>query len=123
MQEIKMETVMKKKSGVKTEGLKRAMDHPLKMYNLLCKSHCVEPVVTDAVSQRSNPSLHPLGYAVDLRFREFLKPYHAVEIFKILIGDDYDFIYYDKTKHLHVEYQLFLDMSKKTRIKFMDENI
>jgi hypothetical protein len=105
---------MRIKEGVKTKGLKAAMDKPLEIYCLLCQCHGIEPVITDAVSERPKKSLHPLGYAVDLRMRDFKNPSSAALLLKKTLND-YDVIFYEKTKHVHIEYQLFLDMDKPSK--------
>lgn len=100
------------KEGVQVIGLKMAMQKPVQLYELLCLSHGIEPWLTDAVADRGERSLHPLGYAVDLRMKSFKNPKAASKCLAEALGDDYDVIFYPDTKHCHIEYQKFLDMSQ-----------
>jgi len=108
---------MKTKKGVVTKGLKYAMDRPIHLYRWLCVCHGIEPVITEAVSERPGKSLHPLGYAVDLRLRDFKRPATAALLLRQALKD-YDVIYYEQTKHVHIEYQKYLDMSQDSKIEF-----
>lgn len=104
--------MLKKKRGVKTQGLKQPMVKVLQLYNDLCALAGHDGVITDAVASRSNKSLHPVGLAVDLRTSHLGYQQKSI-MFSLLVrllGNDYDCINYDT--HIHVEYQRQLDDNK-----------
>lgn len=105
--------MIKVKKGVKTKGLKRPMVKVLDFANDLYSLCGVDLVITDAVAKRGKDSLHPLGFAIDIRTRNLNHNQTSI-IFTLLIkhlGNDYDVIRYET--HIHIEYQRHIDDNKQ----------
>ena len=101
---------MNKKHHVVMDGLKMPMKKVWDIYSKLYTLAGGVPTITDAVADRKNQfSLHPHGYALDLRIRhiDIGKALLLRELLKEFLGGDYDVIMY--STHIHVEYQRFLD--------------
>lgn len=100
---------MKTKEGVNLFGLKLAMRKVLIHAERIWREYGQELVVTSTVDGVHSPgSLHPYGYAVDLRTNYF-KAYMVSEIVEELkesLGSEY-FVLYHPT-HIHVEYKAIL---------------
>ncbi len=100
---------MKVKSGVKLAGLKLEMRKVLVEADKLWKAHNQELVVTSTLDGvHSAGSLHPYGYAVDLRTRYFDTAEYNVLAgeLRLMLGDKYDVIVH--YSHIHVEYDAIL---------------
>jgi hypothetical protein len=114
--------MMKIKSGVNIIGLKTPMRKPYELYMSLCRIAGVTGVVTDAVRDPAEKySLHQDGLALDLRlnFNQITDEQRdcIYVTMKNILGDDYDVIYYrSTTKHIHVEYQRYLDDQKTWQV-------
>jgi len=96
---------MKAKRGVTLAGLKLPMRLVLIEADWVWKLYGVELVITSTLDGVHTPaSLHPFGYAVDLRTRYFDKDLHKgiASQLQSILGKDYDVILH-KT-HIHVEY-------------------
>ena len=100
------------KEGVSLVGLQIQMRPVLMGAESIWKSHGREEGVTVTAGTdgtHSAGSLHPYGYALDLRTHYWEKP----EISKVAIelqdalGDDYDVIIH--STHIHCEYQRVLE--------------
>lgn len=101
---------MKTKYGVKLFGLQLPMRKVLKYAEEVWKQHNQELWITCTVgSVHSAGSLHPYGYAVDLRSRYFTSDvkYIVAEKLRRKLGKDYQVLV--RKDHIHVEYQKILD--------------
>lgn len=100
---------MKTKPGVIIAGLKIEMRKVLMVADKIWKEHGQELVITSGLDGVHSPgSLHPYGYALDLRSRYFVKarcPLVVVDL-KEQLGNDYDVIVH--STHIHVEYDAIL---------------
>ena len=100
---------MQIKEGVSLVGLKIEMRTVLIEADKLWKRYGQELVITCGPGGTHSPgSLHPYGYALDLRSRDFdsgTKGY-VVETLRKELGDDYDVISHGT--HIHVEYDKIL---------------
>jgi hypothetical protein len=104
--------MIKKKRGVVVKGLKVPMIKPMQLAHDLYQLAGVNLVLSVGIAKRKNKSLHPLGYAIDIRTRDLTNSQKSI-IFAILVrqlGNDYDVIMYDT--HIHIEYQRVLDDAK-----------
>jgi len=117
---------MKVKKGVVLFGLQIEMQPVLISADEIWKENNQVLVVTETVGGiHSPPSLHPYGYAVDLRSRYFRKkklPAIAAKLRKAL-GPDYDVIVH--RTHIHVEYdkaKYFIGLKWKTYISNLPSN-
>ena len=101
---------MKAKSGVKLFGLQLPMRKVQIYAEEIWKEHGQKLVITSTTdSVHSAGSLHPFGYAEDLRtfyFKRSTKRIVADKLQKKL-GKNYQVIV--KFNHIHVEYQKILD--------------
>lgn len=106
---------MKAKEGVVLAGLQLPMRIVLCEAAMIWRQHGQELVITSALDGVHSPgSLHPFGYAVDLRTRYF-KPSEAIAIGEELyraLPEGYDVIPY-KT-HIHVEYDSIIHIGGDT---------
>jgi len=102
---------MKIKDGASLIGLKLPMRKVLIIADELWKDAGKELVVTEGTGgTHSAGSLHPFGYAVDLRSRYFdtSTQRDVASALRLRLGPDYDVVVH-KT-HVHVEYQKILEM-------------
>lgn len=103
------------KKGVSLVGLKIEMQPVLVAASKIWKRYGQELVVTCGPGGTHSPgSLHPYGYAVDLRSRDFdsgTKTY-VIESLQKELGCDYDVVFH--RTHIHVEYDKILRMLLKT---------
>lgn len=110
------------KDGVSLKGLKPEI---LNILPVLDRIHAKvvlsrETVITDAISSRPYKSLHPQGYAIDIRIRdltdeEVLNLY--VEIV-MAIGQCYDVVQEDD--HIHIEYDPIIGRCDPHQLEFCD---
>lgn len=77
----------------------------------------LDSVVSDGVAFRKKFSLHPKGYAIDIRTRHLTKAQAKCMFLAFIdyLGSDYDVIFY-KT-HIHIEYQRFIDDGMEANIE------
>lgn len=105
---------MQIKEGVSLVGLKLVMRPVLVTAAKIWKRYGQELVVTCGPGGTHSPgSLHPYGYALDLRSRYFdagTKIY-VIESLQKELGADYDVI--SHRTHIHVEYDKILKMLLK----------
>lgn len=114
---------MQVKQGAKVYGLRAVMRPAWEMYQKLCWMCGIEPVMTDGIREpKAKFSLHEMGYAFDARLRELpsTQARWLVVILQNFLGNDFDVIYYEKTKHIHIEYQRYLDDREEWQIKNTD---
>ena len=100
---------MQIKEGVNLAGLKIEMQPVLVAASKIWERHGQELVVTCGPGGTHSPgSLHPYGYAVDLRSRYFDSgtKIYVVESLQKELGDDYDVV--SHRTHIHVEYDKIL---------------
>lgn len=114
---------MKVKNNSNPFGVKQVMKKAWAFYETLCEACDITPVQTDGIRPKSAKfSLHEKGFAIDLRLREL--PTKQGRAFRAAmekyLGNDYDVLYYEETKHLHVEYQRYLDDKKQWPLKSAD---
>jgi len=103
---------MKVKTGVALAGLKIYMRKVLTVADHVWTAHGRELVVTSTTDGVHSPgSLHPYGYAVDLRSRYFTADEIKVVAAELrgLLGTRYDVVVH-KT-HIHVEYDEILNQN------------
>lgn len=96
---------MKLKIGVKLAGLQLPMRKVLIEADALWKIYGRELIITSGLDKVHSPgSLHPYGYALDLRICYFARKYHK-DLAKYLqqrLGDRYEVIL--RKTYMHVEY-------------------
>ncbi len=101
--------IMKGKNGVVLLGLKLEMRKVLIEADKVWKAHGQELTITSGLDGIHSPgSLHPYGYALDLRTRYFDKAEYttiAAEL-RAALGDKYDVIVH--YTHIHIEYDEIL---------------
>ena len=112
--------MIKLKKGVNTEGLKQPMLRPINTAHFLMQMTGNDLVITDAIRPPSPNSLHPDGYAVDIRTRDLTKNQknNMVLALNYLLGKDYDVVQYDT--HIHIEYQRYLDDSLPLKLDHLE---
>lgn len=115
------------KHGVNVEGLKAPMLHAWQWYKRLYLLTGNEPVITDGVSPRNQYSLHPLGYAIDVRLRDLMGGnIERINLFQKtlqeILTDDYDVIlfYQSGVPYLHIEYQRHIDDEQLLHLETID---
>lgn len=100
---------MKAKSGVIIAGLKLEMRKVLVNADKVWKAHGQELVITSGMDGVHSPgSLHPYGYALDLRTRYFDSAEHksiAAEL-RAELGNKYNVVVH--STHIHTEYDAIL---------------
>ena len=100
---------MKAKKGVIIAGLKLEMRKVLIAADKIWKEHDQELVITSGMDSVHSPgSLHPYGYALDLRTRYF-DGFEVEQVEKKLsaqLGNKYDVVRH--STHIHVEYDAIL---------------
>jgi len=101
---------MKLKKGAVIQGLQLPMRKVLMFADAIWKANGKELVVTSGVDGVHSPgSLHPFGYAVDLRTFYFTNETKK-KVRKLLadnLGPEYDVVL--EPTHIHAEYQRVLD--------------
>jgi len=100
---------MKKKPSVIIAGLKLEMRKVLICAARVWKARGQELTVTSGLDGAHSPgSLHPYGYALDLRSRHFTENEKAEigEELRVELGDKYDVIVHPT--HIHVEYDAII---------------
>lgn len=94
------------KQGASLVGLKLEMRVVFKTAHAIWLQYSEEMVVTEGTGGEHSPgSLHPFGYAVDLRTRYFDYPTASKvrDELQARLGDNYDVINHAGS-HIHVEY-------------------
>lgn len=101
---------MKTKPGVSLFGLQLPMRFVLVQADRIWRRNGIELTITSTVEGVHSPrSLHPFGYAVDFRIRDFPEAQHraiAQELGETL-GSQYRVLL--EVDHIHVEYRAVLD--------------
>ncbi|TET65819.1 hypothetical protein E3J49_00645 [Candidatus Bathyarchaeota archaeon] len=100
---------MKTKSGALISGLKIEMRKVLVLADKVWTKHNQELVITSGLDGTHSPgSLHPYGYAVDLRSRYFKDNEDEVVASELRtkLGDKYNVVLH--STHIHVEYDAIL---------------
>jgi hypothetical protein len=97
---------MKLKKGVLINGLKPEMVLGLMIIESVFNKHGKEFVITEVTGgKHGRASLHYVGYAVDIRTRNFTS--EDIEVLardvREALGENYDIII--ESTHIHVEYQ------------------
>jgi hypothetical protein len=97
--------VVNVKQGVSLEGLRPVILNILPVLDKISQEVANrDTIITSAVSSRSVLSLHPLGYAIDIRTRDLTEKQlfnYVVEI-KIKLSTCYDVV--QEPDHIHIEF-------------------
>ena len=101
---------MKKKPDVQLAGLQLPMRKVLIEADRVWAAHGQELVITSGLDGCHSPgSLHPMGYAVDLRLRYFTSRTKQTEVcneLRLALSTDYQVIQH--RTHAHVEFDAIL---------------
>lgn len=99
--------MIKIKTGVNTSGVKTEIILAIQIANSIYSKHNVDCVITELTGgTHSRGSLHYVGFAVDLRTRDFdnseIIDKVSLEL-KESLGDQYDVVL--EKDHIHIEFQ------------------
>ena len=102
----------RKNKSVSLVGLQPEMKAVLETVHAVYSKYKQDPVITAGVEAfdsnnkliHSVGSLHPFGYALDFRTRDFKGNTKGIVVYELreLLGNDYDVILH--TTHLHIEF-------------------
>lgn len=93
------------KNGVNVVGLQKEIIIALPTIDNVVSSEVSCLVITSALEgHHGKGSLHPLGYAIDIRlpYKDELLNVKIVNVLKIRLGKDYDVVL--ETNHIHIEF-------------------
>jgi len=93
------------KNGVNVVGLQKEIIIALPTIDNVVSSEVSYLVITSALEgQHGKGSLHPLGYAIDIRlpYKDESLNVKIVNALKIRLGKDYDVVL--ETNHIHIEF-------------------